>query len=56
MATKYESIVSEMLSKMTISEAVNSLQQFDEASREEITSELWRQYHAKCAGANNGNV
>lgn len=46
---KIKSLVAQMLSQMTFTEAVKQLDSLGEEHREEVVAEIWKQYHEKCA-------
>lgn len=47
---KIKTLVSKMLSGMTLIEAVHEIDSItDEETKENVVSEIWRQYHEMCS-------
>lgn len=49
MATCVKALAKEILETMTLTEAIQHIEQYDEETKENLSSELFKQYHEKCA-------
>ncbi len=48
MALQVKAVVSDMLDNMTLSQAVTSIDNYNEETKQAIIPELWKQYHERC--------